>query len=501
MKLNRKSRRMLVFGVAVAAVAGGGFVAGQIFSVGSTAQTKSSDQADSGTPIPADGGSVFADVAANVGPGVVFIRTERTWSRSQDRGRFQIPEFFRDFLPDDENHRDRRIPGGGSGFIFDDEGRILTNHHVVRDADEIVVIMATDNGEVEFLAEIVGTDARSDIAIIQIDPPKSGLPIVPLGDSDKCRVGDWVMAIGTPFGQLQGTVTAGIISAKERSDLNIMGSDPGGYQNYIQTDASINFGNSGGPLVNLKGEAIGINTAINPTGQGIGFAIPINMAKDIMGQLIAGGRVQYGFIGITLDELNKDLAEGLGLAVKQGILVNNVLEGYPAELAGIEKKDVIVEYDGEAVRDASKFRLMVAKTPIGETVPIVVWRDGKKKSMKITIAERPEDAVVAVAPPAGGGSWLGLQVDEADSRQMRQQFNTARGQKGVVVLEVEKGSPADEAGIREGDIITEVYSIAVDNLNGYLEVADKLKDREAPIAFLVKRGRSTTYIPVKPDKR
>ncbi|MCK5407555.1 MAG: PDZ domain-containing protein, partial [Candidatus Krumholzibacteria bacterium] len=182
-------------------------------------------------------------------------------------------------------------------------------------------------------------------------------------------------------------------------------------------------------------------------------------------------------------------------------LVNNVLEGYPAELAGIEKKDVIVEYDGEAVRDASKFRLMVAKTPIGETVPIVVWRDGKKKSMKITIAERPEDAVVAVAPPAGGGSWLGLQVDEADSRQMRQQFNTARGQKGVVVLEVEKGSPADEAGIREGDIITEVYSIAVDNLNGYLEVADKLKDREAPIAFLVKRGRSTTYIPVKPDKR
>lgn len=500
MELTSKSLRMLIIVVAVVAIAGGGFIVGQVFSVDSTAQTSTASPEAANSPVRSDGSSVFTDVAAQVGPGVVFIKTERSWSGSEDGGRFQIPEFFRDFLPDDDTHRNRRIPGGGSGFIFDDEGRILTNHHVVRNAEEIVVIMETDKGEVEFEAEIVGADSRSDIAIIQIDPPKDGLTIVPLGDSDQCRVGDWVMAIGTPFGQLQGTVTAGIISAKGRSDLNIVGSDPGGYQNYIQTDASINFGNSGGPLVNLKGQAIGINTAINPTGQGIGFAIPINMAKDIMGELIAEGRVQYGFIGITLQELDSDLAEGLGLDLKQGILVDNVLEGYPAEQAGIQEKDIIVEFDGEAVRDGSKFRLMVARTPIGETVPIVVWRDGKKKKMKITIAERPEDAVVASAAPTGR-SWLGLQVDNADSRQIRQRYNTPRGQKGVVVLAVEEGSPADDAGIREGDIITEVYSITVEDLDEYLEVAEKLKDREAPIAFLVKRGKSTTYIPVKPDKR
>jgi serine protease Do len=354
---------------------------------------------------------------------------------------------------------------------------------------------------VELEATVVGADPRSDIAIIQVDPPSNGLTVVPFGDSERCRVGDWVMAIGTPFGQLQGTVTAGIISAKGRDDLRIMGSDPQGYQNYIQTDASINFGNSGGPLVNMKGEAIGINTAINPSGQGIGFAIPINMARDIMGQLIAEGKVRYGFIGITLQEMSGDLAEGLGMDVDQGILVESVLPGYPADKAGIEKKDVIVEYDGETVRDAAKFRLKVGRTEIGETVPIVVWREGKTKNLKITIAERPEDEVVAATEPRGEGAWLGLHVSDMSSREVRRQFNVPRGQKGVIVLEVEEGSPADEAGIREGDIITEVYSNAVDDIDEYLRVADKLKEREAPIAFLVKRGRSTTYIPVKPDKR
>jgi serine protease Do len=500
MVVNSRSLKMFFAGAAVVAA---GFMAGQIFSVDSTAQTAGGGTPGNEVPIRADGSSIFADVAERVGPGVVFIRTKRTWSGSDDDSRFQIPEFFRDFFPDDENHRrERRIPGGGSGFIFDNEGRILTNHHVVRDAEEIVVSFASPEGEVELEARLVGADPKTDIAVIQVDLPENGLTVVPLGNSDECRVGDWVMAIGTPFGQLQGTVTAGIISAKGRSDLNIMGSDPGGYQNYIQTDASINFGNSGGPLVNMKGEAIGINTAINPSGQGIGFAIPINMARDIVDQLIAEGRVRYGFIGITLRELNKDLAEGLGLDIEQGVLVENVLDGYPADEAGIERKDVIVKYNGETVRDGSKFRLMVAKTPIGGTVPIVVWRKGKEKELEITIAERPEDAVVVAArPTSGGDSWLGLQVDEVDSREVRRTYNVPRGQQGVIVLNVEEGSPADEAGIREGDIITEVYSIAVEDMDGYLKVAEKLKDREAPIAFLVKRGRSTTYIPVKPGKR
>jgi len=498
MYMTRKLIQFLALGIVLTTV---GFFAGQIFATDSTAQTTSSEPANQGVPIRSDGSSIFADVAEMVGPGVVFIKTERAWTESEDGGRFQIPEFFRDFFPDDENHRRRRIPGGGSGFVFDKEGRILTNHHVIRDADEILVVLETSEGEIEIEAEVVGADPRTDIAIIQIDPPGNGLTVVPLGDSNGCRVGDWVMAIGTPFGQLQGSVTAGIISAKGRSDLNIMGSDPNTYQDYIQTDASINFGNSGGPLVNMKGEAIGINTAINPSGQGIGFAIPINMAKEIMGQLIAEGRVRYGFIGITLQEMDATLAEGLGIDIDYGILVETVLEGYPADKAGIEKKDVIIEYDGETVRDGAKFRLMVGKTQIGESVPIGVWRNGKKKNLKITIAERPEDAVVASAEPGAQGAWLGLHVDNLSSREVRRQYSVQRGQKGVIVLEVEEGSPADEAGIREGDIITEVYSNTVDDVDEYLRVADKLKEREAPIAFLVKRGRSTTYIPVKPDMR
>jgi serine protease Do len=199
--------------------------------------------------------------------------------------------------------------------------------------------------------------------------------------------------------------------------------------------------------------------------------------------------------------MNADLASGLGLDIDHGILVESVLPGYPADEAGIQKKDVIVEYDGEVVRDAARFRLSVGRTNIGDSVPIVVWRNGKKKNLKITIAERPEDAVVAASEPRGEGAWLGLHVSDMSSREVRQQYNVPRGQKGVIVLEVEEGSPADEAGIREGDIITEVYSNTVDDIDEYLRVADKLKEREAPIAFLVKRGRSTTYIPVKPEER
>ncbi|MCK4773832.1 MAG: trypsin-like peptidase domain-containing protein, partial [Candidatus Krumholzibacteria bacterium] len=233
MAVNRNSLKMFFAGATVVAA---GFVAGQIFSVDSTAQTGNDGAAGYEVPIRADGSSIFADVAERVGPGVVFIRTKRTLSGGDESNRFHVPEFFRDFFPDDENHRrERRVPGGGSGFVFDETGRILTNHHVVRDAEEIVVTIATADGEVELEAIVVGADPKTDIAVIQIDPPDNGLTIVPLGDSDKCRVGDWVMAIGTPFGQLQGTVTAGIISAKGRTDLNIMGSDPQGYQNYIQT--------------------------------------------------------------------------------------------------------------------------------------------------------------------------------------------------------------------------------------------------------------------------
>jgi Do/DeqQ family serine protease len=462
--------------------------------------TAAPPEAARGVPIRADGSSVFADVAEKVGPAVVFIRTERTVDADRDQEGQTPFEFFKDFFPDDpQRQHSRRMPGGGSGFIFDDEGRVLTNYHVIRDAERITVVMEHDDSEEEFEARVVGFDRHTDIAVIQIDA-KRGLPKVSLGDSDAMRVGDWVMAIGTPFGQLQGTVTVGIVSAKGRNDLNIVGGDAT-YQNYLQTDASINFGNSGGPLVNLKGEAIGINTAINPSGQGIGFAIPINMAKSIMGELIARGRVRYGYLGIQLQELDKTLAQGMGLAVEHGILVQQVQPETPAAKAGFQRGDVIVRFNGEQVMDDSKFRLMVAATPVGKTVPVTVVREGTERRLDVTVAERPDEDVVASAPTRESSAWLGIRVEDASNSETRRQFGLERGQTGVVVTEVEEDSPAEEAGLRQGDVITEVYSHEVNGIEEYVAMSKKLQDRKEPIAFLVKRGRITTYVPVIPDRK
>jgi len=492
MRLNIKSMRFLTLCLFVLVA---GFALGQVFSTSTTASP--SQDEDVTFPVRGDGSSIFADVAAAVGPGVVFIKTERAVT-TESRGDSPF-QFFREFMPDTPR-RQRRDQGGGSGFVFDNEGRILTNYHVVRDAEEITVVMASGSESKEYPAEVVGVDPATDIAIIKIDPP-ADMKIVPLGDSERVRVGDWVMAIGTPFGQLQGTVTAGIVSAKGRSDLNIVGGQETIYQNYIQTDASINFGNSGGPLVNTRGEAIGINTAINPSGQGIGFAIPINMARQIMEQLIQSGRVAYGYLGIQLQQLDATLAAGRGMDIDQGILVLRVLPEAPAAKAGLEQGDVIVRFDGEEVRDDDKFRLMVGNTPVGTSVPVEIVRGGDRKKLSVTIGERPTDNPLASAEPEKEGTWLGLSVDDADKREIRRQFNLDRGQTGVVVLGVDPGSPADEAGIQEGDVITEVYAREVGSLKDYMSISESLKDREKPIAFLVRRGRSTSYVPVIPKKR
>jgi serine protease Do len=447
-----------------------------------------------------DGHSILSEVAAKVRPAVVFIRTERTLSKRSGQDdqmeRFSPFEFFRDLIPDPENHP--KIPGGGSGFFIDSDGRILTNYHVIKDAEKITVVVGQKPDEEEYNAEVVGYDPHTDIAIVRVqDNIEHG--VVPLGDSDEMLVGDWVMAVGTPFGELAGTVTVGIVSAKGRNDLRIVGGIAD-YQNYIQTDASINFGNSGGPLVNLRGEAIGINTAINPTGQGIGFAIPINMARRIMDQLITEGRVQYGFIGIVFEELNKTLAQGLGMEIERGVLVKEVRDNTPADQAGLQHNDVIVEFDGRPVRDGQRFRLMVGNTPVGTQVPIVIVRGNERKNMIIEISERPEEQLVAAASPQVD-SWLGLQVDDIESREARERFGRLDSKHGgVVVLGVERGSAAEDAGIQTGDIITEVYSHSISDLESYVDISEKLKDRKDPIAFLVKRGRNSTYIAVIPHK-
>lgn len=473
-----------------------------VLAAGASMPPSAAVAADRSATVRSDGTSIFADVAEHVRPAVVFIQTERTYRADRDQSGDAF-EFFREFFPDgDQRQRNRRIPGGGSGFIFDDEGRILTNYHVIRDAEKITVTLDNEESEgdgEEYDAHVVGFDRHTDIAIIQVDGPRN-LPKVKLGDSDAMRVGDWVMAIGTPFGQLQGTVTVGVVSAKGRNDLNIVGGDAT-YQNYIQTDASINFGNSGGPLVNLAGEAIGINTAINPSGQGIGFAIPINMAKSIMAELIASGHVSYGYLGIVLQELDADLAEGMGLQVKHGIVVREVQPGTAAAEAGLKTGDVIVRFDGDDVRDDGKFRLRVAATPVGKTVPVVVVRDGKEKTMNVTLGQRPDDQPVASAPAPESDAWLGLHVEDAASGDARREFKLSRGTSGVVVVDVDAGSPAEDAQIRPGDVITEVYSHEVKGMDDYVSVSKKLKERKDPIAFLVKRGRNTTFVTVLPERK
>jgi serine protease Do len=249
----------------------------------------------------------------------------------------------------------------------------------------------------------------------------------------------------------------------------------------------------------MKGEAIGINTAINPSGQGIGFAIPINMAKNIMNELITKGKVRYGYLGIRLQELDKTLAQGMGLPVDRGILVEEVLPDGPAQKAGIERRDVITQYDGQPVKEDAKFRIMVGSTPIGKAVPVVLLRDGKEKRVNVMLAERPEEDVVASAPTSESSTWLGIHVEDARSGEARRQFNLDRGQSGVVVTGVDEGSPAAEANLQEGDVITEVYTQAVGTIDDYVTISKKLKDRKDPIAFLVKRGRSTNYVTVSPE--
>jgi serine protease Do len=481
----RRSSRGLVLATAL-------FLAGFLASLILTGQTSSSpdpQKADASRVLApsAQGYPSFADVADRVRPAVIYIKTERSMSAPQGQGRenFGPFDFFREMLPDDHP----QPFGGGSGFVIDKDGRILTNYHVIKDAEKITVVLGYSPDDEEYEATVVGFDDYTDIAVIRIDAKKD-LPVVALGDSDAMRVGDWVMAVGTPFGQLSGTVTVGVLSAKGRSGLQIVGGNQQGFQDFMQTDASINFGNSGGPLVNLNGEAIGINTAINPSGQGIGFAIPVNMVKNITRQLVEKGRVQYGYIGIRLQQLEKNLAEGLNLGVDSGILVVEVMPGSPADKAGIQKNDVIVEFDKNSVRDEGRFRLMVANTDVGKSVPLTLVRDGKRKQMTLTLAERPREEVVAAAPQAAE-RWLGLEVEDVDSDD----------QKGVVVVDVSEASPAWTAGIRQGDVITEIYSQRVESVKDYAEVSKRLKDRKEPIAFLVKRNQTSRYFPVIPEKK
>ena len=444
--------------------------------------------------------SPFTRVAEEVMPCVVNISAERVRKIEEEpffefKGPFE--EFFKKFFEFHPFRGEERAQILGSGFIFKrkgDEYFIMTNNHVVRGAKKIIVKLSDKSEYKGKSVKVVGTDPKTDVAVLKIKADHE-LPVAKLGDSDKIRVGDWAIAIGNPFG-LERTVTVGVISAKGRSGL-ILPESPT-YQDFIQTDAAINFGNSGGPLVNIRGEVIGINTAIKtPSGGfvGIGFAIPINLAKYVTEQLIEKGRVVRGYLGINIQPITPDLAEAYGLEKPEGVIVTKVFKDTPAHKGGIKEGDVIVEFNGKPVKDLEKFRIMVAETPPGTKVQIVVVREGgKRKTLNIALGEYPEEEVAEVPQEEEEGytSWLGMRVVSANSEEARNLRIDVEG--GVVVIEVKPDSPAEDAGIRRGDVIKKIGSIKIKSLSDFERARKEYERSEKPVIFHLSTYRGDRVI-------
>lgn len=433
---------------------------------------------------PAKPGS-FADLAKQLGPTVVNIRVAKV----EKVGTFQSPrmpegpfgEFFERFFKEMPRPPENfYTQGAGSGVIISRDGYILTNNHVVEGAKEVTVTLAEKQ---EYKARIVGRDPKTDLAVLKIDA-SNPLPIAAMGDSDQLNVGDWVVAIGNPFG-LSNSVTAGIVSAKGR----IIGAGP--YDDFIQTDASINPGNSGGPLFNMRGEVVGINTAIIPYGQGIGFAVPINTAKPLIPQLVATGEVTRGYLGVSIQAITSDLAKALKLEGTKGALVGDVVPGSAAHKAGIQRGDVIVAFNDKAVEAAGDLPSMVAKTPVGHKATVTILRDGKKHQIPVTVGKLPsEKANNDEVDHPSEGQW-GLHLQDVTPWLARE-----RGLKddhGVVVAGIQPGSPADLAGIRKGDIILEVNHQPANSVKEATEVIAKA-DNVDTLLLLVKRDRGSFFV-------
>ena len=431
----------------------------------------------------------IADLAEKAGPAVVNVFTETAPKQTQRQPRMQIPrgtpfdDFFDQFDQFFNQQPQRRSRSLGSGFLISADGYILTNNHVVEKADKISVKL--QNGEKTIQAKVIGTDPETDLALIKIDNGKS-LPFLKLGDSAKMRVGDWVVAIGNPFG-LAHTVTAGIISAKGR----IIGAGP--YDDFIQTDASINPGNSGGPLINLEGEVIGINTAIVASGQGIGFAVPSNIAKEVVEQLKNKGKVRRGMMGVTIQPVDDNTAKALGLSAAKGALVSQVGPGSPAEKAGLAAGDVITEVNGKAVTDAHDLTTRIGAMPPGESVNVTYVRKGQSKTAKVTLVERDlKQAGQQDGDSAQSGDTLGMTLSTADPR-------TGRPAGGLMVVNVEPGSAAAEAGIRKGDVIVEINQRPVATPEEAAAVINKEGKANGAVLVLVKRQGQPMFrsIPVQ----
>ena len=443
-----------------------------------------------------------ADLAEGLLDAVVNISTsQRVGGRAPARpeGRPRLPEgspfqdYFDDFFGDGEDGdgpgQSRKVNSLGSGFVIDaTDGIVVTNNHVIADADEIEVIF-TDGSKLK--AELVGTDTKTDIAVLKVDPGKKTLKQVEFGDSDKTRIGDWVMAIGNPFG-LGGTVTVGIVSARDR-DIN-----SGPYDDFIQTDAAINRGNSGGPLFNMDGEVIGINTAIFSTtggSVGIGFSIPSQLARNVIAQLREFGETRRGWLGVRIQPVTDDIAESLGMDRAQGAMVAGIIDGGPVDDGSIEAGDVIVTFDGRAIKQMRDLPRIVAESPVGKAVDVEVIRGGKRQTVQVTLGrlEDGEELASAEGSPDNNGqaeekldtaSALGLTLSELDD-ELRAKYEIGEDVNGVVITEVAASSVAADKGIEPGEVIVEIGQEAVTTPGDVLDRIDALKEERRKNALLM----------------
>ena len=437
----------------------------------------------------------FSDIVKAVSPAVVNISSTKMVKRQQT----PYEDFFDYFSPaPDAKNRKFKEQSLGSGVIVSTDGYIVTNNHVVEQSSDIRVTLYDRRS---FKAKVVGTDAKTDIAIIQIDA--KDLPVIPWGDAEKLQVGEFVLAIGNPF-LLSNTVTMGIVSAVGRADVGIAD-----YEDFIQTDAAINPGNSGGPLVNIRGELVGINTAIfSKTGgyQGIGFAVPSNMVKAVMEQLINSGKVTRGWIGITIQELTQELAQQFGLKYSEGelagVLVSDVTRDGPAQKAGIMRGDIILEYNGKRLQDVGQLRNVVAQSKVGSQAQVKILRRDKEMTLTATVVELPADGAEAKTGPVQGresyeNALAGMRVMDLSST-VAKQLGVESEAKGVVIVSIESGAPSEEANLRRGDVINEINRQRITNLNDFNKIVARIKPGDNVLLF-VNRGGRKFYAAVEPQ--
>ena len=486
--VSRKSRtgRTLV-AAAVSAAIVGAVAVGEPWSPANAAPG-----ADTATMTTMHGG--FADLVHEVRPAVVNVEVTRAirpaaqsrmkWRRQWQRPGMELPEIFRHFwsMPEFAIPGTPRSEGVGSGFIVDASGLIVTSHHVVKGADAVTVTLQ-DGRKLE--AEVVGVDPKTDLALIEVDAGES-LPVVEFGDSDRTRVGDWVVAVGNPFG-LGGTVTAGIVSGRGRD----IGSGP--YDDFLQIDAPINRGNSGGPLFDRSGRVVGVNTAIfSPTGGnvGIGFAIPANVAESVVESLRTDGRVDRGWLGVHIQRVDETLAEALGLDDAKGALVASVMVDGPAHSAGLRPGDVILSFNGQPVDTMKDLPRIVAEIDSGTEVEIDVWRDGARKTLAATVGTQGKDLLAAATTPDGDGVKLGVMLAPRGEP----------GKAGVTIAEVAPGSPAARNGLRPGDVIVRAGNATVNDPDDIAGAVRSAASEDKPVLLLVERGDHRRYVAIDLDR-